>query len=308
MRRPDAGDGKAAVAAGDRSGMAQMAAERSGASRLVRRRELQLARSPPASPTMRTTAATARCGTSSTIFAVWPHRHARGGRRRCDSYVAARIFHQPRRCAKLLDLHAASTKPVQRRDLGQLGKEHFVARFADWLCRRHSSIGARCSISRACRTRSRPPSATARQRYRRNRRRELVAELDQSFRDLGPVRQPRLLLRTACRSSEPIMLALHIASPRIAYTERPSLRSSFPTKCGRSGRRWCRVVTKTWAQGRKAEERDASRRERREELMTRDGQRAKSRSLLKSWSRPISISGPEKPHCQCTTDHVRRSR
>jgi hypothetical protein len=62
---------------------------------------------------------------------------------------------------------------------------------------------------------------------------------------------------------------LHIAAPCFAYTDKAKSALQLPEEVADAVVNLVKSVTKTWAKVRKAEERDASRKERRQELMAR---------------------------------------
>ena len=95
--------------------------------------------------------------------------------------------------------------------------------------------------------------------------------LHNPFRSLGPDSSLEALLaeQRAGRDNEPIVLALHLASPRIAYTDKAKSALELPDEVSDALVKLVEGVTSRWAKVRKAEERDELRYERRQELMTR---------------------------------------
>ena len=73
----------------------------------------------------------------------------------------------------------------------------------------------------------------------------------------------------AGRDDEPIVLALHLASPRVAYTDKAKSALALPASVSTQLLETVTNVTKAWAKVRKAEERDATRWVRRQELLSR---------------------------------------
>lgn len=183
------------------------------------------------------------------------------------------FFEKPRQVTKLLSCMQQATKPVAASDLGQLGREHFFSRFGrDLVLDTFKYRRAMCDINGVpyaveaafgyC-----PDNATHRQIVGVNWSPSLI----NPFRDLGPYGSLDALLedQRAGKDDEPIILALHLASPCIAYTDKAKSALALPDAVTAELAEVVLSVTKTWAKIRKAEERDASRTARRQELLSR---------------------------------------
>jgi DNA topoisomerase VI subunit B len=200
-------------------------------------------------------------------------------KRLLDDVAAARVslrefFKKPKQVAKLLAHMQSITKPVPAKDLGLLGKDHFIARFSEMgvgpdtfqyrraLC---DVDGVPYAIEAAfgyC-----PDNSTHRQIVGVNWSPSLISP----FRDLGPYDSLDALLadQRAGRDDEPIVLALHLASPCTAYTDKAKSALVLPDAVVFELAEAVKSVTKSWARQRKAEERDASARDRRLERLSR---------------------------------------
>ena len=162
------------------------------------------------------------------------------------------FFADPKRVAKLLAHMQSITKPVAAKDLGLLGRDHFNARFSEMdvepetfqyrraLC---DVDGVPYAIEAAfgyC-----PDNATHRQIVGVNWSPSLISP----FRDLGPYDSLDALLaeQRAGRDDEPIVFALHLASPRIAYTDKAKSALVLPDEVVDALAEAVESVTKTWA-------------------------------------------------------------
>jgi hypothetical protein len=124
--------------------------------------------------------------------------------------------------AKLLTAIRNTTKPVKPPDLGIIGKEHLAARFKDagadleTFNYRRTLRGDDGGRDGGC-VRLPPEWSTRSAHYRRS---ELVGRHQQPVPN-SLVHTARASTRT-CKSSraEPIILVVHLVSPRIAYTDR----------------------------------------------------------------------------------------
>ncbi len=197
-----------------------------------------------------------------------------------DDVGAARLslrefFKHPRRVQKMLTIMQEMTKPVPAKDLGLLGQEHFLARFEElavdaitFQYRRslHNLDGVPYAIEAAfgyC-----PDAADERQQ---------IIGVNWSPSLINPMRDlasgdslDYLLADQRAGAREPIILALHIASPRIAYTDKAKSALLLPDTVALALEDVVRNVTKRWAKIRKGEERNESRRERRLALLTNE--------------------------------------
>ena len=184
------------------------------------------------------------------------------------------FFADPKRVAKLLTHMQSITKPVAAKDLGLLARDHFITRFEEAgvnpetfqyrraLC---DVDGVPYAIEAAfgyC-----PDNATHRQIVGVNWSPSLISP----FRDLGPYDSLDALLaeQRAGRDDEPIVFALHLASPHIAYTDKAKSALVLPEEVVGALAEAVGSVTKTWARVRKAEERDAAALDRRLERLVR---------------------------------------
>ena len=200
-------------------------------------------------------------------------------KRLLDDIAGARMslrefFEKPKQVAKLLAHMQSATKPVPAKDLGLLGKDHFITRFEgmgvepDTFQYRRALCdvdGVPYAIEAAfgyC-----PDNTTRRQIVGVNWSPSLL----NPFRDLGPYDSLDALLaeQRAGRDDEPIVLALHLASPCIAYTDKAKSALVLPDAVVFKLAEAVKSVTTSWAKVRKAEERDASRQARRRELLVR---------------------------------------
>jgi DNA topoisomerase VI subunit B len=200
-------------------------------------------------------------------------------KRLLDDIAGARMslrefFEKPKQVAKLLAHMQSATKPVPAKDLGVLGKDHFITRFEGmgvepdtFQYRRalRDVDGVPYAIEAAfgyC-----PDNTTHRQIVGVNWSPSLL----DPFRDLGPYDSLDALLaeQRAGRDDEPIVLALHVASPCIAYTDKAKSALVLPDEMAFELGEAAKGVTKTWARVRKAEERDATARARRRERLLR---------------------------------------
>jgi hypothetical protein len=184
------------------------------------------------------------------------------------------LFESPARVAMLLDHMQEVTKPVAAKDLGLLGKGHFIARFEEMdvdpdtfeYRRALFDIGGVPYAFEAafgyC-----PDNETHRQIVGVNWSPSLI----NPFRNLGPDGSLDALLaeQRAGKDDEPIVIALHLASPRIAYTDKAKSALVLPHPAVFELAEVVKSVTKAWAKVRRAEERDITRLARRRELLAR---------------------------------------
>jgi DNA topoisomerase VI subunit B len=197
-----------------------------------------------------------------------------------DEVDAARISlrdfaKQPRRVDDLLACLQYQTKPVAAKDFGQLGREHFQLRFAAL-----GTVMSTFNYKRALLDLDDvpyvievafgyAPNAIA-GRYQ-------IVGVNWSPSMINPYRRlgdgeglEDLLYDQRVRADERIVLALHIASPRIAYTDKAKSALLLPDKVASAFSNAVRSVTKRWAKIRKAEERNAAREDRRLALLTNE--------------------------------------
>ena len=196
-----------------------------------------------------------------------------------DAVGAARMslrefFTKPKSVAKLLDLMQTSTKPVAAKDLGLLGKDHFTARFKglDVDSPTFQYKRALLDIDGV------PYAIEAAFGYCPDTKQHRVKVLGVNWSPslINPYRAlgadgslDFVLAEQRAGHDEPIVLALHIAAPCITYTDKAKSALQLPDEVAAAVVEVVQDVTKTWARVRKAEERDTSRRERRQELMAR---------------------------------------
>ena len=117
-----------------------------------------------------------------------------------------------------------NSRPVKPRLLGSIGRDHFKRGSPPPAARwRASTIAGPWTPPTACRGSSRPPSAGARARHAPlGLWRQLVARHHQSFRELGRFGQSldTILSQQRADQDEPVILVLHMACPRVEYTDR----------------------------------------------------------------------------------------
>ena len=185
------------------------------------------------------------------------------------------LFESPALLARLLDVMTEATKPVAARDLGLLGKEHFATRFEQFGVDPETFRYRRALFD----VDAVPYAVEAAFGYCPNREAHsrIVGvnwspSLINPFRHLGgelDSLDALLSEQRAGRNDEPIVLALHLASPRVAYTDKAKSALVLPRPVRAEFVAAVESVTKAWAKVRKAEERDASRQARRRELLTK---------------------------------------
>ena len=199
-------------------------------------------------------------------------------KRLLDAVDAARmplreLFDHPERVAKLLAIIQAETKPVPAKDLGLLGCDHFESRFAD--------IGAEAETFKyqrqLCDIEGVPYAIEAAFAWcPDNDIREQIVGVNSSPSLINPFRTlggygglDYLLSEQRAGDEQPIVLALHLASPRIAYTDKAKSALQLPDAVDEKLVNAVTAVTKNWARTIKAEERDASAKERRRQRLIR---------------------------------------
>ena len=164
---------------------------------------------------------------------------------------------------KLLVAMQANSNLVKPEALGQIGREHFEVQFGEAACEMDSfnyrkvagiTAGVPWVIEVAfawC------PTADTRR---------LVTGVNWSpgilnpFRELGSFGQSldTVLTQQRCDRSEPVILALHLACPRVEYTDRGKSALVSTHEQGEAIVQAVEAVTKAWCKQRKAEERGAS--------------------------------------------------
>ena len=184
------------------------------------------------------------------------------------------FFAKPKSVTKLLSLMQESTKRVAANDLGLLGKDHFNTRFEELAVDPPTFQYKRALLDIA----GVPYAMEAAFGYCPDaaEHRRLILGVNWSPSLINPYRAlgadaslDYILAEQRAGEDEPIVLALHIAAPRIAYTDKAKSALQLPEKVAAAVVKVVKDVTKTWAKVRKAEERDVSRKERRRELMVR---------------------------------------
>ena len=164
---------------------------------------------------------------------------------------------------QLLVAMQGNSSLVKSEALGQIGREHFEVQFGENACEMDSfnyrktagiTAGVPWVIEVAfawC------PTANARR---------LVTGVNWSpgilnpFRELGSFGQSldTILTQQRCDRSEPVILALHLACPRVEYTDRGKSALVATHDQGEAIVQAVQSVTKAWCRQRKAEERSAS--------------------------------------------------
>ena len=238
-------------------------------------------------------------------------------KRLLDAVDAARmplreLFKHPARVAKLLAAMQAETKPVPARDLGLLGRDHFESRFAD--------IGAEAETfhyrRELCDIEGVPYAIeTAFAWCPDNDIREQIVGVNSSPSLINPFRRlggygglDYLLSEQRAGDEQPIVLALHLASPRIAYTDKAKSALVLPNEVDEKLANAVQIVTKNWARTIKAEERDASAAERRRERLIRSRTEKQTDVAFEIMARAYAdASDNGELTGQCPPDHVRRA-
>lgn len=182
---------------------------------------------------------------------------------------------QPRRAKRLLALMQNSTKPVLAKDLGLLGKEHFLARFEE------NDVDADTFQYQRdlCDVEGVPYAIEAAFGYcpDDNTHRRIIGvnwspTLLDPFRELeheGGDSLDQILFEQRAGENEPIVLALHVASPCITYTDKAKTAAVLPDEVSAALAAAVQNVTKAWAKQRKAEERDEAAKLRRLDRLSR---------------------------------------
>ncbi len=184
------------------------------------------------------------------------------------------LFKHPRKVDDLLACMQYETKPVLAKDLGTLGRDHFYRRFD-----RVGAVMGTFQYRRALLDHAGIPyviEAAFGYRQDSNGRHQIVGvnwspSLLNPFRQLGGDEGLEgLLSDQRATFNEKIVLALHIVSPRIVYTDKAKSQLVVPDAVADAFSDVVRSVTKRWAKIRKAEERDAAREDRRLALLTKE--------------------------------------
>ncbi|MGZ5812829.1 MAG: hypothetical protein ACXWJR_04120, partial [Xanthobacteraceae bacterium] len=196
-----------------------------------------------------------------------------------DNTTTARMslrdfFKRPARVKHLLAVMQDATKPVGAKDLGVLGREHFQTRFAE--------VGADLETFQYRRSLLAvddvPFAIEAAFGYCPDedvRQQQIVGvnwspSLINPFRDLNnDISLDYLLAEQRAGEEQPIVLALHLASPCIAYTDKAKSALALPDEVAARLVMAVKGVTERWAKQCKQEERDASARDRRHERLIR---------------------------------------
>jgi hypothetical protein len=196
-----------------------------------------------------------------------------------DNTAAARMslrdfFKRPARVKHLLAIMQDATKPVGAKDLGALGREHFQTRFDE--------VGADLETFQYRRSLLAvddvPFAIEAAFGYCPDedvRQQQIVGvnwspSLINPFRDLNnDISLDYLLADQRAGEEQPIVLALHLASPCIAYTDKAKSALALPDEVAARLVMAVKGVTERWAKQCKQEERDASARDRRHERLIR---------------------------------------
>ncbi len=202
-----------------------------------------------------------------------------GTRVTLPAFYGTDVVDRPR-IAALLTAMRQNSRPVKPLDVGVIGEEHLCARFvaagADEETFRYSRqvvndddlpVVVECAFGYR-------PGANARR---------IVTGVNWSpginnpFRALGRDGQSLdtlLMEQRAGLDDEPITLVIHMACPRVDYTDRGKSALVLPGGAANAIIAGLRTVTKNWARQRKAEERDESREGRRLERLVRVRERS----------------------------------
>lgn len=222
-----------------------------------------------------------------------------------DGVDAARMtlrdfFAKPQLVSELLYLMIRNTKPVAAKDLGLLGKDHFIARFEALDVDPPTFQYKRALLDTA----DGPYAIETAFGYCPERASERVQILGVNWSPslINPFRLltayaglDSLLSEQRAGADEPIVLVLHIAAPRVAYTDKAKSALALAPSVADAVVDLVRAVTKHWAKVRKAEERDASREERRQELMARQRNESQKDVAFEIMERAYhEVSGPKK--------------
>ena len=196
-----------------------------------------------------------------------------------DTVAASRMllkefFENPERVKKLLACMQEITKPLPARELGLLGRDHFLSRLSD--------AGADLDTFQyrraLCEVDGVPYALEAAFGWCPEGHHQQIVGVNWSPSLINPFRRLSSIDRSldalleeqrAGKDDEPIILALHLASPRIAYSDKAKSALILPNAVADKLVEVVWGVTKNWARVRKAEERDASAQARRRERLIR---------------------------------------
>jgi DNA topoisomerase VI subunit B len=183
----------------------------------------------------------------------------------------------PARVALLLDAMQRATKPVAAKDLGLLGKDHFAARF-----RENGVEPNTFQYRRALReVEGVPYVLEAAFGYLPKLQQQIrltginwSPALHNPFRTLGSRvgsedSLDALLVDQFAGWDAPVIFALHLAGPRLTFTDKAKTALALPDAVTADLVNVVNSVTQKWAKVRKAEERDAALEARRLERLTK---------------------------------------
>jgi DNA topoisomerase VI subunit B len=191
--------------------------------------------------------------------------------------------HNPQRVDKLrLTMHAL-TKTVPAKDLGVLGKDHFESRFIDIGIMPESFFYQRVLVDGAG---GFPYTLETGFAYLGSQARQQILGLnfsprfsdpftglfydddDEDDEDIG-TGLDAFLIHQRIGPTAPVVFALHLACPRLVFTDKGKTKLDLPTKVRNQLIDAVESVTRRWAKIVKAEERHASAEARREEKLSR---------------------------------------
>jgi len=175
--------------------------------------------------------------------------------------------------ALMLDAMQENSAPVQSKLLGEIGRAHFEAKFADSGCSMESFFYKRIYGERD----EQPWVIEAAFGYGREiESRIMVTGVNWSpgllnpFRDLAGVSLDTILTRQRVDHREPVMFALHLACPQVSYLDRGKSSLVIEPDQAAAIIQCTESVTKVWCKQSKAEERHISARLNREKALTDD--------------------------------------
>jgi hypothetical protein len=175
----------------------------------------------------------------------------------------------------LLQAMQEQTKSIAAKDLGLLGKAHFATRFAAY-----GVVPDSFQYKRAlCEVDGVPYALEAAFGYYPDRAHCRVAGINWSHGLVNPFRSlgrgygedslDAILVNQYAGLDEPLVFALHLAAPRLAFTDKAKSALVLPPVVAMELVNLVEGVTKGWARVRKAEERDASAEARRLDRLVR---------------------------------------
>ena len=170
---------------------------------------------------------------------------------RLDPVLVERLRQEMQRCSK----------PVKAAELGVIGEVAFRRRLEAAGCEM-ASFEYRKELSDKCGQPAAIEAAFAWNKSAASRRRILgvnwSAAISDPFRQVAHRSLDGILQEQRCGSSEPIMVAVHVAMPQAQYTDRGKSAVAIDHETGKLIEKAVERVTKAWAKQRKAEQRNGA--------------------------------------------------